>query len=420
MCWASALAYLFPQAADSSDGSMSGPLFVLSVALFATMLGNGVVIPFLPIYAQEFGASGVAVGILFGAHSASRTFLLPLIGRASDRHGRKAFLLWGLFFYALSSVAYLLADSLLTLIVIMALQGVATAMVQPVSMAYVGDLTPKGKEGAYAGYVNTAFLGGVAGGPILGGVIKDLFNMQASFILLGVLSLLSLLLLLFFLPEVHKQHVAEKKEVASWHMIISSRPILGVSLFRVVYALSSTLIWVFVPLLSASLLPLTTSQVGALISLNVLISTILQAPCGRLSDRMNKAVLIGIGGLISAVSLAGFPLASTFWHLLGLNALVGAGFGLAYPAHMALAMEHTPGSSMGTVMSALLTVHSFGMTIAPPVFGIVVDYYDLSSMFYSAGLLSVVCTVACYYFTHDADTLLQAGRAVEKEPAVVD
>ena len=399
---------------------MSRPLFVLSVALFATMLGNGVVIPFIPIYAQEFGASGVAVGILFGAHSASRTFLLPLIGRASDRHGRKAFLLWGLFGYALSSVAYLLADSLLTLIVIMALQGIATAMVQPVSMAYVGDLTPKGKEGAYAGYVNTAFLGGVAGGPILGGVIKDLFNMQASFILLGVLSLLSLLLLLFFLPEVDKQHVSEKKEIVSWRTILSSRPILGVSLFRVAYALSSTLIWVFVPLLSASLLPLTTSQVGALISLNVLISAVLQAPCGRLSDHMNKAVLIGIGGLISAVSLAGFPLASTFWHLLGLNALVGAGFGLAYPAHMALAMEHTPGSSMGTVMSTLLTVHSFGMTIAPPVFGIVVDYYDLSSMFYSAGLLSVVCTAACYYFTHDSDALLQAGRAVEKEPAIVN
>lgn len=399
---------------------MSGPLFVLSVALFATMLGNGVVIPFIPIYAQEFGASGVAVGILFGAHSASRTFLLPLIGRASDRHGRKAFLLWGLFGYALSSVAYLLAGSLLTLIVIMALQGVATAMVQPVSMAYVGDLTPKGKEGAYAGYVNTAFLGGVAGGPILGGVIKDLFNMQASFILLGLLSLLSLLLLLFFLPEVQKQHVAEKKEIASWRTVLSSRPILGVALFRVVYALSSTLIWVFVPLLSASLLPLTTSQVGALISLNVLISTVLQSPCGRLSDRMNKAVLIGIGSLISGVSLAGFPLTSTFWHLLVLNALVGAGFGLAYPAHMALAMEHTPGSSMGTVMSTLLTVHSFGMTVAPPIFGIVVDYYNLSSMFYSAGLLCVLCTVACYYLTRDADVLLRAGRVVEKEPAVVD
>ena len=399
---------------------MIAPLVVLSLALFATMLGNGVVIPFIPIYAQEFGASGVAVGILFGAHSASRTFLLPLIGRASDRRGRKAFLLWGLFCYALTSVAYLLANSLLTLILVMALQGIATAMVQPVSMAYVGDLTPKGKEGAYAGYVNTAFLGGVAGGPVLGGVIKDLFNMQASFILLGVLSLLSLLLLFFFLPEVQRQRGTGTKEEASWREILSLRPILGVALFRIVYALSSTLIWVFVPLLSASLLPLTTSQVGLLISLNVLISTVLQAPCGRLSDRMSKALLITIGGLISAVSLAGFPLASTFWHLLALNALVGAGFGLAYPAHMALAMEHTPSSSMGTVMSTLLTVHSFGMTIAPPIFGIVVDYYNLSGMFYSVGLLCVGCTVACYCLTHDSEVFLPAPQAVEKEPAIVD
>ena len=399
---------------------MNRALFVLSLALFATMLGNGVVIPFIPIYAQEFGASGVAVGILFGAHSASRTFLLPLIGRASDRRGRKAFLLWGLFFYALTSVAYLLANSLLALILVMALQGVATAMVQPVSMAYVGDLTPKGKEGAYAGYVNTAFLGGVAGGPVLGGVIKDLFSMQASFILLGILSLLSLLLLFFFLPEVQKPQAAHKKDEVSWREILSSRPILGVALFRVGYALSSTLIWIFVPLLSASLLPLKTSQVGLLISLNVLISALLQAPCGRLADRMNKAILIGSGGLLSAVALAGFPLASTFGHLLVLNALVGTGFGLAYPAHMALAMEHTPGSGMGTVMSTLLTVHSFGMTIAPPIFGVVADYYNLGSVFYAAGLLCVVCTVACYYLTRDADLLLQSGQTVGKEPAVAD
>ncbi len=129
------------------------------------MLGNGVVVPFLPLYAQQFGAAGLGVGFLFSAHSASRTFLLPVIGKVSDRWGRKNFLLAGLLCYALSSVAFLLANSMVALILIMAFQGIATAMVQPVSMAYVGDLTPKGREGAYAGYVNTAFLGGVAGGP---------------------------------------------------------------------------------------------------------------------------------------------------------------------------------------------------------------------------------------------------------------
>ncbi|HJY82723.1 MAG TPA: MFS transporter, partial [Candidatus Binatia bacterium] len=179
------------------------PLFILSLALFSTMLGNGVVVPFLPLYVQQFGAAGLGVGFLFSAHSTSRTFLLPVIGKVSDRWGRKKFLLAGLLCYALSSVAFLLANSMVALILIMAFQGIATAMVQPVSMAYVGDLTPKGQEGTYTGYVNTAFLGGVAGGPLLGGVIKDLFNMQASFLILGVLSLLSFLLLLFFLPESH-------------------------------------------------------------------------------------------------------------------------------------------------------------------------------------------------------------------------
>ena len=381
---------------------MTRPLFVLALALFATMLGNGVVMPFLPLYAQQFSASGAVVGALFGAHSAARTFLLPLIGRSSDRYGRKTFLLGGLLFYTLTSIAYLLANSLSVLLLVMALQGIATAMVQPVALAYVADLTPKGKEGAYAGYANTAFMAGVAGGPILGGVIKDLYSMHASFVTLGVLSFLSFLLLWLFLPESQPHRAATQTSAAPWRTILSSRPIIGVSFFRVVYALASTIIWVFVPLLAAHVLPLSTTQVGVLISLNVLVSTLLQPPCGRLADRMNKSTLIVIGGTLSAFALIGFPLASDFWHLLILNILVGVGFGVAYPSHIALAMEHAPGASMGAVMSVLLTVHSLTMTIAPLIFGFIVDHYTLSSVFYSAGGLGLIAIVVCYTLTHAA------------------
>ena len=122
------------------------PLLILSLAIFSTMLGNGIVVPFLPLYAQQFGATGLGAGFLFSAHSAARTFLLPAIGKASDRRGRREFLLAGLLFYTLSSEAFLLANSMLTLLLIMAFQGVATAMVQPVTIAYVGDLTPKGEK----------------------------------------------------------------------------------------------------------------------------------------------------------------------------------------------------------------------------------------------------------------------------------
>jgi MFS family permease len=399
---------------------MNRPLFVLSLALFASMLGNGVVMPFLPLYAQQFAASGAAVGMLFGAHSAARTFLLPIIGRTSDRHGRKAFLLGGMFLYAVTAIAYLLTNSLLTLVLVMAIQGIATAMIQPTSLAYVGDLTPKGKEGTYAGYANTAFLGGVAGGPVLGGVIKDLFNMQMSFIVLGVLSLLSFVLLLAFLPDSQHRKTTAKSASLPWRVIIASRPILGVTFFRLVYSLSNVMVWIFVPLLAAHLLSLNTTQVGLLISLNVLVSTLLQFPCGRLADRMSKALLIGIGGGVSALALAAFPLASNFWHLLTLNLLVGVGFGFAYPAHMALAMEHAPDSNMGTVMSMLLTVHSFAMTVVPPLFGLLVDHYTLGSAFYVAGFLSVVALVICYALINTTPGASSAGSLVEKEQTVTD
>jgi MFS family permease len=399
---------------------MNRPLFVLSLALFASMLGNGVVMPFLPLYAQQFAASGAAVGMLFGAHSAARTLLLPLIGRTSDRRGRKAFLLGGMFLYAVTAIAYLLTNSLFTLVIVMAVQGIATAMIQPTSLAYVGDLTPKGKEGTYAGYANTAFLGGVAGGPVLGGVIKDLFSMQMSFIVLGVLSLLSFVLLLAFLPDSQHRKVTAKADPLPWRALVASRPILGVTFFRLVYSLSNVMVWIFVPLLAAHLLSLNTTQVGLLISLNVLVSTLLQFPCGRLADRMSKALLIGIGGGVSALALAAFPFASNFWHLLVLNLLVGVGFGFAYPAHMALAMEHAPGSSMGTVMSMLLTVHSFAMTVVPPLFGILVDHYTLGSAFYCAGFLSVVALVICYALISTTPGASSAGSLAEEEQTVAD
>jgi MFS family permease len=346
--------------------------------------------------------------------------LLPFIGRASDRRGRKEFLLWGLAFYGLASVAFLLANSLLVLTLVMALQGVATAMVQPISMAYVGDLTPKGKEGTYSGYINTAFLGGVAGGPVLGGVVKDLYSMQASFVLLGILSLSSLLLVWFFLPEVQRDKKTSNATTLPFREIFSCLPLVGMSFFRLSYAAANAAIWVFVPLLASQLLTLSTSQIGLLISLNVLVSTIMQAPCGRLADRVkNKIVLIITGGLLSAAALAMFPLATAYWHLVVLNLLVGASFGLAYPAHMAVAMENAQGFGMGTVMSLLLTVHSFGMTVGPMLFGLVIDVYNLNGVFYSGGLFGLLVTIACYVCTSLPVAAPQPA-VVDKEPVVAD
>ena len=67
---------------------------VLFIAVFATMLGVGIIEPFMAIYAESLGANGLFIGLIFGSFTLSRALFTPLIGRLSDLRGRKNLLLF--------------------------------------------------------------------------------------------------------------------------------------------------------------------------------------------------------------------------------------------------------------------------------------------------------------------------------------
>ncbi|MBW2575913.1 MAG: MFS transporter, partial [Deltaproteobacteria bacterium] len=71
------------------DKKIFGTLFF---SIFGTVTGVGIVVPLLPVYAHNLGASGIYIGLIFGSFSLSRTFLLPYFGRYSDKKGRKPFI----------------------------------------------------------------------------------------------------------------------------------------------------------------------------------------------------------------------------------------------------------------------------------------------------------------------------------------
>jgi MFS family permease len=135
---------------------------------------------------------------------------------------------------------------------------------------------------------------------------------------------------------------------------------------------------------------------------------------------MNKAHLIGLGGLLSALALCIFPWASGFWQLLGLNILVGAAYGLAFPAHVALAMENARGYGMGTVMSLLMLAHGVGMMVGPVLFGAIARQWSLHSAFWSGGLINILLIVLCYPLTRQIVLQPQATSISKRESAVTD
>lgn len=112
----------------------------LFFSLFAAVTGVGIVVPLLPVYAHHLGASGLYIALIFGGFSLSRTFFLPWFGRLSDKKGRKDFITIGLFSYFLISVAFIFFKDLKSLILIRAIQGVASAMIDRILHTEKGAL----------------------------------------------------------------------------------------------------------------------------------------------------------------------------------------------------------------------------------------------------------------------------------------
>ena len=131
-----------PYAMKSFDRKIFGTLFF---SIFAAVTGVGIVVPLLPVYAHDLGASGLYIGLIFGSFSLSRTIFIPYFGSRSDLRGRKPYIVGGLLAYGLISVAFMMIDAVTPLIIVRFFQGIASAMMMPVIQAYVGDITPAGQ-----------------------------------------------------------------------------------------------------------------------------------------------------------------------------------------------------------------------------------------------------------------------------------
>lgn len=157
----------------------------LALSIFSSMLGAGIVVPLLPLYAESLGATGLWLGIIFAVFSISNAISTPFFGRLSDRSGRKMFLCVGLFLYGIISLGFVLATSVLQVALVRFLQGAAGGMVLPIAQAYIGDICPEGEEGKWMGYSNAAFFTGFGVGPLMGGGLAEEFGMNAAFLGMG-------------------------------------------------------------------------------------------------------------------------------------------------------------------------------------------------------------------------------------------
>ena len=378
--------------------------YVLFIAMLATPIGLSIIEPLMAIYAKSLGATGIYIGLIFAAFTISRGLFTPLAGKLSDHHGRKWFITAGTAAYVIASLLYMTAHSTQALILVRLLQGMSTAFVAPLAMAYIGDIAPPKQEGKYMGPFSLSLFLGLGIGPVIGGTLNHYFSMNAAFIAMAAFGMAALMLLLLMLPELgtHKE-----KKPTPFIEILKDKKLQEIIFIRLVTSFGVSGFIVFLPLY-ATQLGLNTAQIGAMVTLNLLATALPQRYFGKIADRHNKTMLTILGNIILAISMLLVPLAKNFYTLSTLNLIMGLGGAIMSPANTALAVKIGKQHGMGSVMGLLQTSFSAGMAAGPLIAGVVLDYAGLTTVFiYTAGLL-IAGTAAFYLFTRSNSLKLEA------------
>src|SRR4249920_957571 len=175
------------------------PLLIIFFTVFIDLVGFGIVLPLLPFYAENFGATALLVGLLSTSFSLMQFLFAPIWGRLSDRTGRRPIILFGLLGSAVSYLIFGLAGSLTVLFLSRIFAGIAGANIST-AQAYIADSTPPEGRAKGMGLIGAAYGLGFIFGPAIGGILSQFGYGVPAFFASG-LALCNCVAAYFLLPE---------------------------------------------------------------------------------------------------------------------------------------------------------------------------------------------------------------------------
>ena len=376
------------------------PFVVVWLALFISIAGIAMVSPLLSVFAQDMGASGIWLGLAFSGFAISQIPLMLIIGRLSDRFGKRLFLWLGLLIFAIAAVGYFWSPTYKELVFFRIFSGIGSAMVIPTAYAYVGEMAPRGHEGRYMGLFNIAMIAGFGIGPMIGGMVYDRLGMDATFISMGILSCLGFIVAFFFLPGRKSSLPEEAHREAStpYAVMMKDDTIRGIITFQLVIGLSYGAVVTFLGIFMTSALGTNLTMVGIVMSVRAIQNGTLAYPFGWLADRMNRVTLATVGLLVIGACTLFIPWAGSFALLVVLFVILGTFESMASPSINAITVGKGRVLGMGSVMGIFNTAMSAGLLIGALAGGAIDDSYGTAWVFRYAAIFAFAGVVVFNLF----------------------
>jgi multidrug resistance protein len=372
-----------------------GPLAVLFVTVFVDLLGFGIVIPFLPLYAHRLQVNAFGVGLILSSYSLMQFLCAPLLGCLSDHYGRRPIIVLGLIGSSLSYTIYGFATSFALLLVSRAVHGACAGTIST-AQAYVADTTTESERTHGMGMIGAAFGLGFVLGPAFGGLLGH-SNLRVPVLFAALLTLANVIFAALALPESHRP---DRLTNLTWSA--AAAPLLTLPrqltrhrltrLFLIAFLGTSALaaFEATFALMAHGIYGYGPRGIGELLALAGLLQALTQGYLLRkIVGRLGELRLVSIGMLVFAVGMA--PMASLsspalLWILLG---LLSFGYGLASPAVASLISKSTEHHLQGEVLGVNQSALSLARICGPLLAGLM--YQTLApAAVYVAGAITAI------------------------------
>jgi MFS transporter, DHA1 family, tetracycline resistance protein len=374
---------------------------ILFLIVFIDLIGFGVVIPLLPFYGLHFGASPAQVTGMMACYSLAQLFSSPLLGRLSDKVGRRPVLLISL----LASVASYLwlgcADALWMLFAARLLSGAGAGNIAA-AQAYITDVTTPETRAKGMGVIGAAFGLGFTVGPALGGLVAG-SNPDAAALawpafiaaaLSAIAFVVAFLALKESLPEASR-HAPPRPSRWQVAQDVLTRPALRqliLLLFITVTAFAG--METTFALWAHSAFDWGPREVGYNFLFVGLVLVVVQGfLIGPLTRRFGETRLVLGGAALIALGLFGLPFALTLPRLLAVNVLLAFGMGVLNPAITSLISQRAGVDERGGILGVSQSASSLSRILGPLVAGLLFEGLSRDAPYYAGAILMALVVV---------------------------
>jgi len=368
---------------------------IIFAILVTEIMGFSLILPFLPFYATDLGASPLQIGLILALFSLFQFISAPIMGKLSDTYGRRPLLIFSQLSTFLSFIILGFADTLWMIYLSRIVDGLLGSNFT-IAQAYLSDISSKKDRSKAFGISGAAFGFAFLIGPAIGGYLAQ-FNYSLPSFIAAALSLITIITTFFFLPETIKNKKTKKIKITE---LFDTKPFtkyfsqqkISLKLWQFSSFFMSHVIWVSVFALYADRqLNIGTKEVGFILAYAGLMSIILRGVLlEKIIDFFGEKKLKFAGYLSVIIGLLLAVFIKNFWLFFIVMTLFSFGFGILRPLLLGSISREVSENEQGAIMGLTSSLGSLTQIFGPLIGGFLINYFFPGSVAIAAGAVMII------------------------------